>query len=369
MNPRTVLFPIALVMNTWTGAYSIKSDTSAPIRRQHLKGVNEMQLDEVHNDKQAAAPKTDESSDSSLLASLLDGEPKPWFNVTARHAMHNLVAKHGNHIWGNSWRNTKNWLVVDGLLSESECKQLRDDMDARETKTWAQQGAQETSRFTTLGQTTQKKDQYYLSSSDFVKDGEKCSKMEEPTNPEDKAVKLFLKARRLMTTAARTFFNEGHMIHPEHTTAQRRSRPNGNNELDQWYVAHNIHQGVHADNCQISFMDTEDSFCSPNSNAGFIQRSHTAVMYLSGYEHSTGGELFFTDISSIAPPNDKRLPIPLKCGRLVVFESTPQNLHGVQTFLNGSRYAIDLWMTTQPDHFEYTHNFGLGKCAKWEGEQ
>ena len=111
------------------------------------------------------------------------------------------------------------------------------------------------------------------------------------------------------------------------------------------------------------------SFCSPDSNNGFIQRSHTAVMYLSGYEHSSGGELFLTDHSSMAPPMEMRKKIPLKCGRLVSFESGPQNLHGVNMFKEGSRYAYDIWMTMQPEHFEYTHNSGLAKCAKWEEDR
>merc|ERR1712054_349618 len=128
------------------------------------------------------------------------------------------------------------------------------------------------------------------------------------------------------------------MIHPEYTTVQRRSRPPGHTGT--------IHQGSHADSCQIDFHTFQASDrprCSPTGNPSFIHRSHTAVLYFSDYSHSTGGELFMTDdYSRNDPPMEHRDVIPLKCGRLVAFESSPQNLHGVNSFETGSRWAIDL---------------------------
>lgn len=283
----------------------------------------------------------------SVLAKhwLLQNGDKPWVDDDMRKKLHEQSQINGAHIFGDKMKSR--WLVMDDVLSEQQCAALRDMSDSMERDDWAK-NPEEQHATGVVGTKIRTHDHHTTRTDLIVEHPEKCLN--------NTGCHLFLNTRHLMAAATRTFFEEAHFIHPELTTLQRRSRPPSHTGT--------VHQGAHADSCQIDFEGSTPR-CGLKSNNGFIHRTHTAVLYLSDYSHAKGGELFMTDTPKVEPPMNERSIIPLKCGRMVVFESGPQNIHGVNTFETGNRYAIDLWFATHPGHFEATGK-AWTKLAPWE---
>lgn len=97
---------------------------------------------------------------------------------------------------------------------------------------------------------------------------------------------------------------------------------------------------VHVDNC---ILEPETRQCWREAPA-FTHRDLSAVLYLN--EDFEGGELFFTDRDA------KTVTARVKpsCGRLVGFTSGPVNPHGVTAVTAGRRCALALWFTTEKHH-------------------
>ncbi|KAI5105936.1 prolyl 3-hydroxylase 3 [Silurus meridionalis] len=97
---------------------------------------------------------------------------------------------------------------------------------------------------------------------------------------------------------------------------------------------------VHVDNC---ILEPETRQCWREAPA-FTHRDLSAVLYLN--DDFEGGELFFTDRDA------KTVTARVKpsCGRLVGFTSGPVNPHGVTAVTAGRRCALALWFTTEKLH-------------------
>ncbi|KAG7335812.1 hypothetical protein KOW79_000505 [Hemibagrus wyckioides] len=97
---------------------------------------------------------------------------------------------------------------------------------------------------------------------------------------------------------------------------------------------------VHVDNC---ILEPETRHCWREAPA-FTHRDLSAILYLN--EDFEGGELFFTDRDA------KTITARVKptCGRLVAFTSGPVNPHGVTAVTAGRRCALALWFTTEKHH-------------------
>ncbi|KAL7875208.1 hypothetical protein SRHO_G00061780 [Serrasalmus rhombeus] len=97
---------------------------------------------------------------------------------------------------------------------------------------------------------------------------------------------------------------------------------------------------VHVDNC---ILEPETRQCWREAPA-FTHRDLSAILYLN--EDFEGGELFFTDRDA------KTVTARVKpsCGRLVGFTSGPVNPHGVTAVTAGRRCALALWFTTEKHH-------------------
>ncbi|GAA6094374.1 prolyl 3-hydroxylase 3 [Tachysurus ichikawai] len=97
---------------------------------------------------------------------------------------------------------------------------------------------------------------------------------------------------------------------------------------------------VHVDNC---ILEPETRQCWREAPA-FTHRDLSAILYLN--EDFEGGELFFTDRDA------KTITARVKpsCGRLVAFTSGPVNPHGVTAVTAGRRCALALWFTTEKHH-------------------
>ncbi|KAI7806897.1 prolyl 3-hydroxylase 3 [Triplophysa rosa] len=97
---------------------------------------------------------------------------------------------------------------------------------------------------------------------------------------------------------------------------------------------------VHVDNC---ILEPETRQCWREPPA-FVHRDLSAVLYLN--DDFEGGEFFFTDRDA------KTVTANVKptCGRLVGFTSGPVNPHGVTAITAGRRCALALWFTTKKHH-------------------
>ena len=117
--------------------------------------------------------------------------------------------------------------------------------------------------------------------------------------------------------------------------------------------------GLHADSCN---WDEETRECYNMPQHCCEWRTYSALLYLNeqGISGSQGGSFVFSNRSSDGcAPSGKNLLIPTKCGRVVVFSSGPENIHGVEQVYKGARYAFALWFTgdegrREPDRSEWT---------------
>uniref|UniRef100_A0A6P7GKK4 procollagen-proline 3-dioxygenase n=1 Tax=Diabrotica virgifera virgifera TaxID=50390 RepID=A0A6P7GKK4_DIAVI len=104
---------------------------------------------------------------------------------------------------------------------------------------------------------------------------------------------------------------------------------------------------IHADNCIIM----ENMTCFRTYPA-FTWRDYSAILYLN--DDFKGGEFVF---SADAVGKKIQSKIRPKCGRLVAFSSGPENLHGVKAVKRGTRCAIGMWFTLNPDYVEKHRDF------------
>ncbi|KAG1947792.1 prolyl 3-hydroxylase 3 [Pimephales promelas] len=97
---------------------------------------------------------------------------------------------------------------------------------------------------------------------------------------------------------------------------------------------------VHVDNC---ILEPETRQCWREAPA-FTHRDLSAVVYLN--DDFEGGDFFFTDRDT----KTVTAKVKPRCGRLVGFTSGPVNPHGVTAVTEGRRCALALWFTTEKLH-------------------
>ncbi|RXM34670.1 Prolyl 3-hydroxylase 2 [Acipenser ruthenus] len=95
---------------------------------------------------------------------------------------------------------------------------------------------------------------------------------------------------------------------------------------------------IHADNC---LLDTEAYECWKEPPA-YTYRDYSAILYLNG--DFDGGEFIFTEMDA------KTVTASVKpnCGRMVGFSSGGENPHGVKAVTRGQRCAVAMWFTLDP---------------------
>ncbi|XP_033885266.3 prolyl 3-hydroxylase 2-like isoform X1 [Acipenser ruthenus] len=95
---------------------------------------------------------------------------------------------------------------------------------------------------------------------------------------------------------------------------------------------------IHADNC---LLDTEAFECWKEPPA-YTYRDYSAILYLNG--DFDGGEFIFTEMDA------KTVTASVKpnCGRMVGFSSGGENPHGVKAVTRGQRCAVAMWFTLDP---------------------
>ncbi|KFW10583.1 Prolyl 3-hydroxylase 1, partial [Fulmarus glacialis] len=103
----------------------------------------------------------------------------------------------------------------------------------------------------------------------------------------------------------------------------------------------NSHE-VHVDNC---ILNAEALVCVKEPPA-YTFRDYSAILYLNG--DFEGGAFYFTELDA----KTETAEVQPQCGRAVGFSSGSENPHGVKAVTKGQRCAIALWFTLDPRHGE-----------------
>ncbi|KAF7239361.1 Prolyl 3-hydroxylase 1, partial [Varanus komodoensis] len=99
---------------------------------------------------------------------------------------------------------------------------------------------------------------------------------------------------------------------------------------------------VHVDNC---ILNAEALVCLKEPPA-YTFRDYSAILYLNG--DFEGGNFYFTELDATTVTAE----VAPQCGRAVGFSSGSENPHGVKAVTKGQRCAIALWFTLDPRHSE-----------------
>ncbi|XP_022431155.1 prolyl 3-hydroxylase 1 [Delphinapterus leucas] len=99
---------------------------------------------------------------------------------------------------------------------------------------------------------------------------------------------------------------------------------------------------VHVDNC---ILNAEALVCIKEPPA-YTFRDYSAILYLNA--DFDGGNLFFTELDAKTVTAE----VQPQCGRAVGFSSGTENPHGVKAVTRGQRCAIALWFTLDARHSE-----------------
>ncbi|XP_067655021.1 prolyl 3-hydroxylase 2-like [Haliotis asinina] len=150
------------------------------------------------------------------------------------------------------------------------------------------------------------------------------------------AVELFVDLSERSRLFTEKYFNVTTPLYFDFTHLVCRSAIDDSN-LDRSDLSH----PVHADNCMLK----PDGSC-PKEFPAYIQRDYSAILYLN--HDFEGGEFFFAHKNKSAQVN-----VSPKCGRLVSFNAG--EFHGVKAVLKGTRCALALWFTTNPQFKELAH--------------
>uniref|UniRef100_A0A8D0BPN0 procollagen-proline 3-dioxygenase n=1 Tax=Salvator merianae TaxID=96440 RepID=A0A8D0BPN0_SALMN len=97
---------------------------------------------------------------------------------------------------------------------------------------------------------------------------------------------------------------------------------------------------VHVDNC---ILNAEALVCVKEPPA-YTFRDYSAILYLNG--DFEGGAFYFTELDATTVTAE----VQPHCGRAVGFSSGSENPHGVKAVTKGQRCAIALWFTLDPRH-------------------
>ncbi|XP_077167577.1 prolyl 3-hydroxylase 1 [Paroedura picta] len=99
---------------------------------------------------------------------------------------------------------------------------------------------------------------------------------------------------------------------------------------------------VHVDNC---ILNAEALECVKEPPA-YTFRDYSAILYLNA--DFEGGSFYFTELDAKTVTAE----VQPQCGRAVGFSSGSENPHGVKAVTRGQRCAIALWFTLDPRHSE-----------------
>ncbi|XP_020370500.2 prolyl 3-hydroxylase 1 [Rhincodon typus] len=213
-------------------------------------------------------------------------------------------------------------VVLDGVITEEECEELRYLSNAAASMGDGYQGkpSPHTPNERFQGVTVLK-----------------ALKLSQQGRISLKTSKLFYdvseKARRILESYFRLenplYFSYSHLVC---RTAMEGTQDNRDD----------LSHSVHVDNC---ILNSEALECRKEHPA-YTERDYSAILYLN--HDFEGGDFIFTEIDA----KNITAKVKPRCGRLVGFSSGTENPHGVQAVTKGQRCAVALWFTLDPRHKE-----------------
>ncbi|KAK1168406.1 prolyl 3-hydroxylase 2-like [Acipenser oxyrinchus oxyrinchus] len=276
--------------NYWSATFSREDINRVP------SGTAIGVLSSSPSEKRTLASETD--------AGLREGGPVPYDEVQI--------------VLGSKALNGSQRVLLDGVLSEQECRDLK---SAAQTITMAGDGysgkmSPHTPNEKFEGATVLKALQYGYDGRIPLKSAQLFYEVSE-------------KARRTIESYfmlnSTLYFSYTHLVCRTAIQGQQSHR----NDLSH---------PIHADNC---LLDTEAYECWKEPPA-YTYRDYSAILYLNG--DFDGGEFIFTEMDA------KTVTASVKpnCGRMVGFSSGGENPHGVKAVTRGQRCAVAMWFTLDP---------------------
>ncbi|NXX97389.1 P3H3 hydroxylase, partial [Centropus bengalensis] len=214
-------------------------------------------------------------------------------------------------------------VVFDGVLTESECKDLLQLTKVRPGSSGESYRARRSphtphERFEGLTVL-------------------KAVQLAESGDVDWRDVKLLLQASEKSRKIVESYFTPGKKLHFSFTHLVCRTAVEEEQEGRM-----DLSHPVHADNC---LLDPEGQECWREPPA-YVYRDYSGILYLN--DDFQGGGLFFTEMDTVTVTAEVRP----KCGRLVAFSSGKENPHGVWAVSRGRRCAVALWYTHSQEHAE-----------------
>ncbi|XP_009328291.1 PREDICTED: prolyl 3-hydroxylase 3, partial [Pygoscelis adeliae] len=213
-------------------------------------------------------------------------------------------------------------VVFDGVLTESECKDL-----LRLTKAAGEAGDGYRARRSPHTPHERFEGLTVLKAMQLAQNGD----------VDWRDAKLLLQTSEKSRKIIESYFTPGKKLHFSFTHLVCRTAVDEEQEGRM-----DLSHPVHADNC---LLDPEGQECWREPPA-YVYRDYSGILYLN--DDFQGGGLFFTEMDTVTVTAEVRP----KCGRLVAFSSGKENPHGVWAVSRGRRCAIALWYTHSQEHAE-----------------
>ncbi|MGH0179665.1 UNVERIFIED_CONTAM: hypothetical protein FKN15_002323 [Acipenser sinensis] len=242
------------------------------------------------SDKRTLASETD--------AGLREGGPVPYDEVQM--------------VLGSEALNGSQRVLLDGLLTEQECRDLK---SAAQTITMAGDGYS--------GKMSPHTPNEKFEGATYGYDGRIPLK----------SAQLFYEVSEKARRTIESYFMLNSTLYFSYTHLVCRTAIQG-----QQSHRNDLSHPIHADNC---LLDTEAYECWKEPPA-YTYRDYSAILYLNG--DFDGGEFIFTEMDA------KTVTASVKpnCGRMVGFSSGGENPHGVKAVTRGQRCAVAMWFTLDP---------------------
>ena len=228
---------------------------------------------------------------------------------------------------------TESRVLVDGFISEVECKQLVLLADQLST-----QG--DGYSHTTYGANSSPHTPFEKFSGVTLDAAVSAWEREAVAK---KLVLFYFEAAERNRVYLEEFFQLSTPLYFSYTHLVCRTAKENANQANRRDLSH----PVHSDNCVLQ----SNGSCLKIAPA-YTWRDYSSLVYLN--DEFEGGEFFFADRHTLKPAVRVNTN---KCGRMVGFSAGEENLHGVLPVTDGKRCALALWFTQDESHSENWDSF------------
>ncbi|XP_057702029.1 prolyl 3-hydroxylase 1 isoform X1 [Corythoichthys intestinalis] len=211
-------------------------------------------------------------------------------------------------------------VLLDGVISEDECKELRLLSIAAALKGDGYEGQPHSAGESFQGVTLLK-----------------ALKLVEVEKVPLTGVRLFFDVSEKVRKILESYFRLSSPLYFSHLQLVCRSAIEEKQEAQK-----TLNKSAHHDNC---LLVSELNECLKDPLA-YTHQDYSAILYLN--DDFEGGDFIFTELDAKVVTAAVRP----QCGRVVGFGTGKENLHGVRPVKKGQRWAVALWFTLDPLHKE-----------------